>query len=67
MTAFRIIESALNGTFPGGTVMVFGLAENGVGYVYDANNTDLIPEEVRRQVEEIREAIIAGTIEVPAG
>jgi basic membrane protein A len=51
--------------FKGG-IYTFGLAQNGVGYVYDANNRALIPDSVRARVEELRREIIAGRIRVPS-
>lgn len=52
-------------TFKGG-IYTFGLAENGVGYVYDQNNRALIPDSVRARVEQIKADIIAGKIHVPS-
>ena len=43
-----------------------GLAENGVGYVYDEHNRALIPDSVRARVEALRREIIAGRIAVPS-
>ncbi|RLD17892.1 MAG: BMP family ABC transporter substrate-binding protein [Caldiserica bacterium] len=63
-SVFRTIKMALEGKFKGG-VYEFGLKENGVGYVYDENNKNLIPEEVIRKVEKIKEKIIKGEIKVP--
>ncbi|MHA6345532.1 BMP family lipoprotein [Roseivivax sp. CAU 1761] len=40
------------------------LAEEGVGYALDEHNRDLISEEMQAQVDEAREKIIAGEIEV---
>jgi basic membrane protein A and related proteins len=54
-----------DGSFPGG-IFQFGLKEQGVGYVYDANNRALIPDSVRTKLEALREEIIAGRIQVPA-
>jgi basic membrane protein A and related proteins len=51
--------------FTGG-VYQYGLAENGVGYVYDANNEKLIPDSVRARLELLRQDIIAGRIHVPS-
>ena len=45
-------------------VHVFGLAENGVGYALDEFNEDLITEDMMAAVDEAREQIIAGEIEV---
>ncbi|HET6763953.1 MAG TPA: BMP family ABC transporter substrate-binding protein [Longimicrobiaceae bacterium] len=62
---FDAVNRVANGTFVGG-VRSFGLAENGVGYVYDANNRALIPDAVHARVEQIRQDIIAGRIKVPS-
>ena len=51
--------------FTGG-VYNFGLAEDGVGYVYDEHNRALIPDAVRARVEALKAEIIAGRIAVPA-
>ena len=62
---FDAIERVKNGTFKGG-IYQFGLKEQGVGYVYDENNRKLIPDSVRTRVEQLREQIIAGKIQVPS-
>lgn len=49
-----------------GGINVFGLAEDGVGYVYDVNNRALIPDSVRARLEALKADIIAGRISVPA-
>ena len=61
---YDAIERVKDGKFTGG-IYQFGLAENGVGYVYDANNRKLIPDSVRTRLEGLREQIIAGKINVP--
>jgi len=53
------------GTFKGG-VYSFGLAEGGVGYIYDDNNRALIPDAAHRRVEQLKAEIIAGRIKVPS-
>ena len=50
--------------FKGG-VYEYGLAEGGVGYVFDDNNRKLIPDDVRARVEALKQEIIAGRITVP--
>ena len=62
---YDMIRRAKEGTFEGG-VYWFGLAEGGVGYVYDENNRALIPDSVRARVEELKARIIAGEIRVPS-
>jgi basic membrane protein A len=59
------IERAANGTFRGG-VFSYGLAEGGVGYVYDARTAHLVPDSVRARLEELKRDIIARQIAVPA-
>ena len=66
VAVYDTIQEALENRFPGGTVRVYGLAENGVGYVYDERNAGLIPEEARTKVESLRDRIVAGEITVPA-
>lgn len=62
-TVYRIIEDVVKGRFAGG-IRTFGLAELGVGYVYDQNNRNLLMPPVRKRVEELRKKIIAGEINV---
>jgi basic membrane protein A len=52
-------------TFKGG-IYTYGLAQNGVGYVYDEHNRALIPDSVRTRLEQIKADIIAGKITVPS-
>jgi basic membrane protein A and related proteins len=61
---FDAIERVKEGTFRGG-VYQFGLAEQGVGYVYDPSNRALIPDSVRARLEQLKADIIAGKIQVP--
>lgn len=62
---FDVAKSVQDGTFQGG-IRVFGLAENGVGYVYDDNNRALIPDAVRTRLQALEADIIAGRIRVPS-
>jgi basic membrane protein A len=63
---FDTIREVSEGRWSGG-VHVFGLAENGVGWVYDANNRGMIPDPVKTQVDSLEARIERGVIEVPAG
>jgi basic membrane protein A len=49
-----------------GGVYQYGLAEQGVGYVYDVNNERLIPADARAKLEALKQDIIAGRIRVPS-
>ena len=59
------IERVRNGTFKGG-IYEYGLAQNGVGYVYDEHNEALIPDSVHARLEQLKQEIIAGKITVPS-
>ncbi|MDD5362955.1 MAG: BMP family ABC transporter substrate-binding protein [Ignavibacteria bacterium] len=62
---YKTILDMKNGAFKGG-VKSLGLKENGVGYVYDENNKNLIDPKVREKVEEVKQKIINGEIKVSA-
>jgi basic membrane protein A len=62
---FQAIRAVKEGTFRGG-IQQFGLAERGVGYVYDANNRALIPDSVKARLDALERDIIAGRIVVPS-
>jgi basic membrane protein A len=62
---FDAISRVKAGSFEGGVVQL-GLAEEGVGYVYDARNRGLIPDAVRTRLQALRDSIVAGHITVPA-
>jgi basic membrane protein A and related proteins len=62
---FDQITRVREGTFKGG-VYEYGLAEQGVGYVYDARVKNLIPNSVRTKLEMLKRDIIAGRITVPS-
>ena len=59
-----IITAVKEGRFRGG-VRELGLAENGVSFVHDANNQEMLPPDIVDRVEQLAAQIIAGTIEVP--
>jgi len=62
---FDAIRKTKDGTFKGG-IAQYGLAEGGVGYIYDKNNQKLIPPDVHARLEQLRQDIIAGRIVVPS-
>ena len=64
VAAQRAVESVARNTFQGGLISL-GLKENGLGYALDTYNQALLPEALRREVNAIRQAIIAGRITVP--
>jgi basic membrane protein A len=65
VAVFDMIKHVHDHTFAGG-VYTYGLAQNGVGYVYDEHNRALIPDSVRARLEQLKAQIIAGKIVVPS-
>jgi len=64
VVVFETIQEVAQDEFRSG-VREYGLAEDGVGFVYDENNRELLPRDVVDKVNAIRDRIIAGEIEVP--
>jgi basic membrane protein A len=62
---FDVIKMVKEHRFKGG-IYQLGLAQNGVGYVYDAGNRALIPDSVRARVEALKQQIVEGQITVPS-
>jgi basic membrane protein A len=63
VSVYSIIKDTVEGNFEGGT-HVYGLEVDGVGYALDEHNRDLIPPEVLREIERIKQDIINGSIQV---
>ena len=59
-TVFRAVSQILNDNFQTGT-NVLGVAEKGLGYT-----ESLLPESVIEELEDVKEEIIAGEIEIPS-
>jgi basic membrane protein A len=62
---FEAAKRVKDGAFTGG-IYDFGLAQDGVAYVYDENNKALIPDAVRQRVEALKQQVVAGRITVPS-
>ena len=62
---YDTIKRVKDGSFKGG-IFSYGLAEGGVGYVYDERNKPLIPDAAHERVEALKQEIIAGRITVPS-
>jgi basic membrane protein A len=65
VAVFDMVQRVRDHTFSGG-IYTYGLAQNGVGYVYDEHNRALIPDGVRARVEALKADIISGKIPVPS-
>ncbi|MEM7694412.1 MAG: BMP family ABC transporter substrate-binding protein [Pseudomonadota bacterium] len=61
--AYNTFMDAMNDEFSSG-VLILGLADEGVDYVANEENADLMTDEIRAAVEAAKAAIIAGDIEV---
>jgi basic membrane protein A len=64
VAVFETIKRVVEGKFESG-VKEFGLAEDGVGFVYNEHNQDRIPKEAVDKVNELAKQIIDGTLAVP--
>lgn len=62
---FQTIEAARNDDFPGGEVREFGLEDNGISLAPFGRFDDAVPQNVKDAVDEARQGIISGEIEVP--
>lgn len=63
VAVFQAIKDLKDNSFKSGA-KTLGLKDQGVDYVYDANNKSLIPDDVRKKVEDARAKIISGEIKV---
>ena len=62
---YESVENVVNDEFQGGSQVELGLEDEGVSCVYGDGIGDEIPEEVKTEIDEIRDGIIAGDIVVP--
>ena len=60
---YQIVRDVTEKRFKGG-LHVFGLESDGVGYVIDEHNRDLVSAEAVAAAEEAKRQIIAGEIKV---
>jgi basic membrane protein A len=64
IAVFEACKAEVGDAWKGG-VRELGLADDGVGYVYDEHNKGLIPDDVHAKVEALKKEIIEGKIKVP--
>jgi basic membrane protein A len=60
---FLTIKDFKENKFTGG-IKTFGIKDNGVGYVFDDNNKNLISPEVKEKLDAIRNKLMSGEIKV---
>ena len=63
VAVYESFKAAQEGTWQGG-IQVLGLAEDGVGWALDEHNRSLVSDEMESAIEQARQDIIAGTIQV---
>jgi len=63
VAAYNVYKTAADDTWKPG-IQVLGLAEDGVGWALDDNNSALITDEMKAKVEQVRQDIIDGKIQV---
>lgn len=63
VAAYNVYKTAADDSWQAG-IQVLGLAEDGVGWALDDNNSALITDEMKAAVEQVRADIIAGSIAV---
>ena len=61
---FNVAELLVKGEFPGGTTVVYGLKEGGVGIA--PTSYKLVPADILEEVEDLKAKVIAGEIVVPS-
>jgi basic membrane protein A and related proteins len=62
---FQTIEQARKGKFPAGKAVEFGLDNDGISLAPFGRFDDLVPQEVKDQVDKAQQGIIDGKIKVP--
>lgn len=63
--AYDMIKSVVDGTFKGGEVKYYGLAEDGVSAAMDEFNKGLISDDVLAEVDGLKAKLLSGEIVVP--
>lgn len=61
---YNVADLLVKGEFPGGTTVVYGLKEGGVGIAPTSDK--LVPAEILEEVKELKAKIISGEIAVPS-
>jgi basic membrane protein A len=64
VAVFDTIRDLKDGQWQGGP-HIFGLAQDGVGWVYDDRNKPLVPDEAKAQLDSLKAEVVAGKVTVP--
>lgn len=63
---FKAAQQEKSGSVKYGAIESVGLAEDAVGYVDDAHFKQLVPEQVRQELQEAAEKVKSGAVKVPS-
>jgi basic membrane protein A len=63
-TTYLMVEKALNNELGNGNVYSFGLGDNGVELLMCPQTADIVPDDLVKKIEEARQNIVNGVIEV---
>lgn len=61
---YNAVKELVNGNFPGGQTITYGLADGGAVDIAPTSNKH-VPQEILDKVEELKQKIISGELEVP--
>ena len=64
LSLLRAGEMYIAGTLPFGDFLSMGIAEDGAGIAYNAYYEKNVPEDIRAKVEEAKEKVLAGGVEI---
>ncbi len=65
LAVYQTIQAIVEDSFTGG-IKLYGLKEGGIEYIIDANNQEVLPPEVLKHVETLKQQIINGEIVPPS-
>ncbi|OUQ20098.1 hypothetical protein B5E84_05015 [Lachnoclostridium sp. An14] len=65
--AYSLVESLLDGTLKGNEPQNYGVKEGGVDLMYSTEPVmqDFVPQEIKDEIDELRDQVIAGEIDIP--
>lgn len=65
LSIFETIQKIQDGSYQDGSVMTYGIAQNGVGMSKDEDMQQIVGDDVMKKLEEIEQGLVDGTIPVP--
>lgn len=65
LSIFETIQKILDGSYKDGSIMTYGIAQNGVGMSKDEDMKKIVGDAVMKKLEEIEQGIVNGSIPVP--